>query len=45
MMSVDVAWLWVGVVLGKVRLKPGQERALNIVMGGTIVATVVLALF
>jgi threonine/homoserine/homoserine lactone efflux protein len=31
MMSVDAAWLWAGVVLGKARLKPGPERALNIV--------------
>lgn len=45
MMSVDAAWLWAGVVLGKARLKPGPERALNIVMGGAIVTTALLVLF
>ena len=44
MMSVDIAWLWAGGILGKARLKPRQERALNIVMSGAIVATTLLAL-
>jgi threonine/homoserine/homoserine lactone efflux protein len=44
MMGVDIAWLWVGVVLGKARLRPGPERALNILMGATIIATALVAL-
>lgn len=36
---VDLAWLWFGGLLGRARLRPGPERALNFVMGAAIVAT------
>lgn len=44
MVVVDLVWLWLGVVIRKAELKPGAERALNIVMGATILATAVLSL-
>jgi threonine/homoserine/homoserine lactone efflux protein len=44
-MSVDIVWLWLGVVLGKAELKPRAERALNVAMGAAILATAAPALF
>lgn len=44
MVVVDLAWLWLGVVVGKARMTPRAERAMNLVMGGLILATAVLAL-
>jgi hypothetical protein len=32
-------------VLGRAKLAPSTERAVNILMGGTILATALLALF
>ncbi len=43
MIVVDIVWLWLGVVIQKANLKPKAERVLNIVMGGTILLTAVLA--
>lgn len=43
MVVVDLAWLWAGVVLGRVNLKPTIERAINVLMGGTILATALMA--
>ncbi len=44
MVVVDIFWLWLGVVLGKVRLEPSSERVLNICFGLVILATAVLSL-
>ncbi|EJJ28482.1 LysE family translocator [Rhizobium sp. CF142] len=44
MIVVDIFWLWLGVVLGKVRLEPSSERLLNICFGLVILATAVLSL-
>ncbi|MBM6595015.1 LysE family translocator [Microvirga pudoricolor] len=43
MVVVDVAWLWLGVIVQKANLRPRTERALNMVMGGTILLTTGLA--
>jgi threonine/homoserine/homoserine lactone efflux protein len=43
MIVVDIVWLWLGVVIQKANLTPKAERALNIAMGLTILATAVLA--
>ena len=43
MIVVDLAWLWLGVVVGKARLTLRAERAMNLVMGGMILVTAVLA--
>ena len=43
MVVVDLAWLWLGVVVGKARMTPKAERAMNLVMGGLILATALLA--
>ncbi len=43
MVVVDLAWLALGVAVGKTRLSPGAERAMNWTMGGLIVATALLA--
>jgi threonine/homoserine/homoserine lactone efflux protein len=39
MIVVDIIWLWLGVVIQKANLKPRTERALNVVMGATILIT------
>ena len=44
MIIVDIFWLWLGVVLGKMRLEPSSERILNICFGLVILATAVLSL-
>ena len=44
MVVVDLAWLALGVAVGKARLSPRAERAMNWVMGALILATAVLAL-
>lgn len=38
MLAVDAAWLLAGRALGRVRMGPGAERALNIGMGAAILA-------
>jgi threonine/homoserine/homoserine lactone efflux protein len=43
MVVVDLAWLWLGVVVGKARMSPRAERTMNLVMGGLILATALLA--
>lgn len=43
MILVDLVWLWLGVVIGRANLSPKAERALNLVMGGTILATALLS--
>lgn len=43
MIVVDLAWLWLGAVLGMVRLAPKAERVMNISMGVTILLTAGLA--
>lgn len=43
MVVVDLAWLWLGVVVGKARMSPRAERAMNLVMGGLILVTALLA--
>ena len=43
MVVVDLAWLWLGVVVGEARMTPRAERAMNLVMGGLILATALLA--
>lgn len=43
MVVVDLAWLALGVAVGKARLSPTAERATNWTMGGLILATALLA--
>jgi len=43
MIVVDLAWLWAGVTLGRVNLRPTTERVINVVMGGTILTTALMA--
>jgi threonine/homoserine/homoserine lactone efflux protein len=43
MIVVDIAWLAFGAVVGMAVVKPGAERALNLVMGGAILTTTLLA--
>lgn len=43
MVVVDLAWLALGVAVGKARLSPGAERTMNWIMGGLILATAVMA--
>ncbi|MBA3676160.1 MAG: LysE family transporter [Sphingosinicella sp.] len=43
MILVDLVWLWLGVVIGRANLTPTAERALNLVMGGTILVTALLS--
>lgn len=43
-LAVDMAWLYVGSVAGRARLKPRTERAINVAMGATILATALYAL-
>ncbi|WP_309092001.1 LysE family transporter [Phenylobacterium sp.] len=43
MITVDVAWLAVGAALGGLKLSPGAERAMNLVMAATILAAAALA--
>lgn len=45
MLSVDLIWLWLGVVIGRANLKPRAERILNLVMGATILITAVAVHF
>ena len=45
MIVVDAVWLWLGVVVGKADLKPRAERALNVAMGGAILATSIISVF
>ncbi|MBW9053720.1 LysE family translocator [Rhizobium mesosinicum] len=44
MIVVDIFWLWLGVVLGKVKLEPSSERALNICFGLVILAAAIVSL-
>ena len=44
MVVVDIIWLWLGAVLGRVRLKVVNERRLNACFGLIILATAVLSL-
>jgi threonine/homoserine/homoserine lactone efflux protein len=44
MIVVDIFWLWLGVVLGKVQMGPSSERVLNICFGLVILATAILSL-
>ena len=44
MIVIDIAWLWLGAVLGRVRLEPRSERILNACFGLIILATAVLSL-
>jgi threonine/homoserine/homoserine lactone efflux protein len=39
MIVAHIVWLWLGVVIQKADLKPRSERALNVVMGATILIT------
>jgi threonine/homoserine/homoserine lactone efflux protein len=43
MVVVDLAWLWLGVAVGRTRMTPGGERIMNLVMGGLILVTALLA--
>jgi threonine/homoserine/homoserine lactone efflux protein len=43
MVVVDLAWLALGVVIGRARMSSRAERAMNAIMGGLIVATALLA--
>jgi threonine/homoserine/homoserine lactone efflux protein len=43
MILVDLVWLWLGVVIGRANMSPSAERALNLVMGGTILVTALLS--
>ena len=43
MVVVDLAWLWLGVMVGKARMTPRAERAMNLTMGGMILITAVAA--
>jgi threonine/homoserine/homoserine lactone efflux protein len=43
MVVVDLAWLALGVVLGRVKLSPRGQRALNWAMGGAILAVAGMA--
>lgn len=36
MVVVDLAWLWLGRMFGKIAMSPGAERAFNVAMGMTI---------
>jgi len=38
MICVDLAWLWVGALVGAVKLRPTAERAMNVTMGVAIAA-------
>lgn len=44
MVVVDIAWLALGVLLGRIRLGARGERAMNLAMGGAILAAAGLAL-
>jgi threonine/homoserine/homoserine lactone efflux protein len=44
MIVVDIAWLAFGAIVDMAIVKPGAERALNLVMGGAILITTLLAL-
>ncbi|MGR4863526.1 LysE family translocator [Caulobacter sp. LARHSG274] len=44
MVVVDLAWLALGVAVGKAPLPPHAERAMNLTMGGLILVTALLAL-
>lgn len=44
MIAVDLAWLWIGAAIGRIALSPAAERAFNIVMGGTILGSALIAL-
>ncbi|EJN04584.1 LysE family transporter [Phyllobacterium sp. YR531] len=43
MIVVDILWLGLGAALHRARLQPKSERALNIVMGATILITAALS--
>jgi threonine/homoserine/homoserine lactone efflux protein len=43
MVVVDLAWLALGVAVGRARLSPRAERAMNWIMGGLILATALMA--
>ena len=45
MIVVDLIWLWLGTVIGAANLSPSAERVLNVVMGGTILMTALVAWF
>lgn len=44
MVVVDLAWLALGVAIGKTQMSPRTERAMNWAMSGLILATALLAL-
>lgn len=44
MVVVDIIWLWLGAVLGRVRLEAVNERRLNACFGLIILATAILSL-
>ena len=44
MIVVDLLWLGLGTVLGRIKLSPRTERALNIVFGAIILATAAMSL-
>ena len=44
MVVVDLAWLGLGVAVGKAQLSPRAERAMNWTMGGLILASALMAL-
>ncbi len=43
MIGVDLIWLWLGAMLGMVRITPMAERTMNVTMGATILLTAALA--
>jgi threonine/homoserine/homoserine lactone efflux protein len=43
MVVVDLAWLALGVAVGRARLSPRAERGMNWIMGGLILATALMA--
>jgi threonine/homoserine/homoserine lactone efflux protein len=40
---VDLAWLWIGAIVGQSDLRPRAERLINVVMGSTVLITALLA--
>lgn len=43
MILVDLAWMLAGVALGRIALRPRSERAMNVAMGGAILAACIAA--
>ena len=44
MLAVDLVWLYLGAVLGRIRLGARRERVMNVAMGGTLLAAAGLTL-